>query len=211
MSRKFVIWGCGGHGREVNFLCEDLGAEVVGFLDERMEMKGVVVDDVPVLGDIHDISHLKNKVEVVCAGIGDPALKKRFFQKTVEAGFRPADPLVHPSVILSRRVELGMACVVCAGSVLTVNIRLGACVVVNRIVNIGHDCHIGDFCTLSPGANLSGNVILDEGVYVGTGASIREKLQIGAWSVIGGGAFVKSDVPGKCLFAGVPAVLKKQL
>jgi hypothetical protein len=43
MRQKLVIWGCGGHGREVLSLCEDLGFEVVGFLDERPEMKGRVV------------------------------------------------------------------------------------------------------------------------------------------------------------------------
>ena len=29
-----------------------------------------------VLGDLHDISYLKDKVEIVCAGVGDPILKK---------------------------------------------------------------------------------------------------------------------------------------
>ncbi len=211
MSRKIVIWGCGGHGREVSALCQDAGVEVVGFLDERSEMKGRVVDDIPVLGDILDIPGLRNLVEVVCAGVGDPALKKRFFQKTRNSGFGLARPLIHPSAVLSSRVKLSEGCLVCAGSVLTVNIQIGLCVIVNRIVNVGHDCNIGDFSTLSPGCNLSGNVVLGEGVFVGTGASIREKIHIGDWSVIGGGSFVKDDVPGNSMVAGVPALLKKNL
>ena len=48
LIKPLVIWGCGGHAREVLHLCEQLGIEVAGFLDERSEWKGQIVDDVPV-------------------------------------------------------------------------------------------------------------------------------------------------------------------
>ena len=76
--RLLIIWGCGGHAREVNHLCDQIGIEVAGFLDERPEMKGEIVDDFPVLGDIGDISFPRDGVHVTCAGVGDPALKKKF-------------------------------------------------------------------------------------------------------------------------------------
>lgn len=37
--RKLVIWGSGGHAREINWLCEELDVQVMGFLDERPEFK----------------------------------------------------------------------------------------------------------------------------------------------------------------------------
>jgi sugar O-acyltransferase (sialic acid O-acetyltransferase NeuD family) len=208
---KLIIWGCGGHAREVNLLCEQIGHEVIGFIDERPEMKGAIVDDIPVLGDIGDIIEMRNEVEVVCAGVGDPALKKRFAEKTVSAGFKLAETLIHPSVYISKRNRLGIGSVICAGSLLTVGIQIGDFVIINRITNIGHDVVISDFATISPGVNVSGNVTIGEGAYIGTGASIREKVRVGAWSVIGGGAFVNCDVPDKTLYAGVPAVFKKIL
>ncbi|MFQ5800028.1 MAG: acyltransferase, partial [Bacteroidota bacterium] len=54
-------------------------------------------------------------------------------------------------------------------------------------------------------------VTIEDGVFIGTGASICEKTVIGAWSVIAGGSFVKGNVPKGCLFAGVPAVFKKNV
>ena len=63
--KKLVIWGCGGHAREVNWLCEQAGYEVAGFLDERPEWKGQIVNGVPVLGDLPDIDHLGDEVEIV--------------------------------------------------------------------------------------------------------------------------------------------------
>lgn len=207
--RRFVIWGCGGHAREVNWLCEQLGCEVVGFLDERPEMKGQIVNDIPVLGDLADIEDLREDVDVVCAGVGDPALKKRLVEKTLKAGFRPAKALIHPFVKISIRNRIGEGCIICEGSILTDNIEIGKYVIVNRSANISHDVVIGDYATIAPGANIAGNVTIGEGAYIGIGASIRENISIGPWAVVGGGAFVKDDVPQKTLSAGVPAQIKK--
>ncbi len=208
--KRLVIWGCGGHAREVHWLCEQLGYEVAGFLDERPEMKGRIVNDIPVLGDLPDITALHGLVDVVCGGVGDPALRRRLVRKTLEAGFQPAGSLIHPSVTISKRNRIGTGCVICEGCILTVNIDIGNYVVINRSANISHDSVIGDYATIAPGANIAGNVTIGEGAYIGIGASIREKRTIGNEAVIGGGAFVKDDVPARTLAAGVPAQIKKQ-
>jgi sugar O-acyltransferase (sialic acid O-acetyltransferase NeuD family) len=208
---KVVIWGCGGMGREVNYLCELLKLEVVGFLDERPDMRGQLVDGKPVLGDLSDIMELRNEVKVVCAGVGSPELKRRFVQKTKDCGFSFAETLVHPSVQLSRYVHLAPGSVICAGTIITINVHIGQFVIVNSSVTLAHDVRIADYVTISPGVNISGNVTVEEGAFIGTGSAVREKITIGPWSVIGGGAFVKDHVPGGVLYAGVPAVFKKKL
>lgn len=209
--RKIVIWGAGGQAREVSWLCEELHIPVLGFLDERPEMKDQVVDGIPVLGVMADIHALRHEAELVCAGVGDPALKKRFASQTMQAGFRIADPLVHPRVHISWRNRIGAGSVIFEGAVLSGNIRIGEHVIVNRRASISHDVVIGDYATVAPGVNLAGNVTVHEGAYVGIGASVREKCRIGAWSIIGGGAFVRNDVPEFTMAAGVPAVIKKRL
>lgn len=205
MRSPILVWGCGGHGREVFHLCRQLGVEVAGALDERPFMKGVEVDGVPVLGDIGDAIQFRDRLPVFCAGVGDPALRKRLVSKTREAGFAFSDPLIHPGVCFSGLNQIGPGSMVAEGSILTVNIRIGAHVIVNRSVNIGHDCVISDFATLSPAATLSGNVTLEEGVYLGTCSGVREKLRLGSWSVVGGGAFVIRDVAPDAFVLGVPA------
>ncbi|AET60679.1 acetyltransferase [Paenibacillus terrae] len=209
--KKIVIWGSGGHAREINWLCEELGVQVVGFLDERPEMKGHVVDGVPVLGTLADIEVLKHEVELLCAGVGDPALKKRFVYNTIRSGFRIASSLIHPHVRLSQRNIIGEGSMIFEGSVLSDNIKIGNHVIINRSVTISHDAVIGDYVTISPGVNLAGNVTINDGAYIGIGASVREKRHIGCWSMIGGGAFVKDDIPEFTMAAGVPAVVKKRL
>ncbi|MFB0844195.1 acetyltransferase [Paenibacillus oleatilyticus] len=209
--RKIVIWGSGGHAREVNWLCEELGVQVLGFLDERPEMKGQRVNGVSVLGTLDDIETMRHEAEIVCAGVGDPALKQRFACDTIRSGFRIADPLIHPRVRLSRRNIVGQGSMICEGAILTDNIRIGCHVIVNRSANISHDTVIDDYVTIAPGVNLAGNVTVGEGAYIGIGSSVREKCCIGCWSIIGGGAFVKDNIPDLTMAAGVPAVIKKRL
>ncbi|TYS65393.1 acetyltransferase [Bacillus infantis] len=209
--KKLILWGCGGHAREVLHLCGQLGIEVEGFLDERPEMKGHFVDDIEVLGTLNDILHLRDQANILCSSVGDPALKKRFSEMTRRAGFQFAPPLIHPGVYISKRNKIGSGSIICEGTIMTTNVTIGDHVIINRSANISHDNKIEDFATIGPGANIAGNVTIKEGAYIGIGSSIIEKAAIGSWSIIGGGAFVKDDVPEKSLYAGVPAVFKKRL
>ncbi|XXM72451.1 acetyltransferase [Lysinibacillus sphaericus] len=209
--KKLILWGCGGHAREVAHLCGQSGIEVSGFLDERFEMKGRFVDDIEVLGTLKDIRHLRDQAYVLCSSVGDPALKKRFSELTRSAGFQFPPPLIHPGVYISKRNKIGSGSIICEGAIMTTNVTIGEHVIINRGANISHDNKIGDYATIGPGANIAGNVTIKEGAYIGIGSSIREKTAIGAWSTIGGGAFVKDDVPERSLYAGVPAVFKKRL
>ncbi|MBB6734522.1 acetyltransferase [Cohnella zeiphila] len=208
---KLLIWGCGGMGREVAALCDILGREVAGFLDERPEMNGQVVEGIPVFGDLKSFEKYREEFAVVCAGVGDPHLKKKFANITASQGFRLSEALVHPSVHIPENTELGLNCILCAGSIVSIHVRIGSFVIVNTNVTLAHDVSVASYATISPGVNVSGNVQIEEGVFLGTGSSIREKVKIGAWSVIGGGAFVRSDVPPQMLYAGVPAVFKKAI
>ena len=209
--RSVVIWGCGGHAREVNMLCAQIGVAVTGFLDERPEMKGRVVDDVRVLGTLSDVTNLRGQVSIICAGVGDPTLKRRFAQMTTDAGFTIAHPIIHPAVHVSPRNSVGQGSVICAGVVMTINVTIGCHVIVNYNSTLGHDSSVSDYATISPSVNISGRVTVEDGAYLGVNCSIRENIRIGAWSIVGGGAFVRQNVLPKTMWAGVPAALKKTL
>ncbi|MBK8708073.1 MAG: hypothetical protein IPN30_06210 [Flavobacteriales bacterium] len=64
---------------------------------------------------------------------------------------------------------------------------------------------IGAYSTINPGANISGDVTLEEGASTGTNATVLEKKTIGAYSKIGAGAMVHKDVPSRVTAVGVPA------
>lgn len=204
-TRSLIVWGCGGHAREVALVARQAGVEVVGFLDERPFMRGETVDGIEVLGDLNDVeAQLMSVCEFFPGGVGDPRLKERFAQRTAAAGIRLAEPLIHPGADIGE-AALGGGVFVANGVIMTTNVTVAAHVTVNRAVNLSHDVTVGAFATLSPGVHLSGNVSIGERAYVGVCASIRERLSVGDDAVVGGGSFVARDVAAGLTVGGVPA------
>jgi len=55
---------------------------------------------------------------------------------------------------------MGEGVVICAGCILTTNIKIGNHVQINLDCTIGHDVIMDDYSTLAPGVHLSGYVSL---------------------------------------------------
>ena len=73
-------------------------------------------------------------------------------------------------------MEIGEGTIICAGSIITTNVIIGDHVIVNLDCTIGHDDIIRDFATLYPSVNVSGNVIIEPCVEIGTGTQ-RDKIR----------------------------------
>lgn len=206
-----LIVGGGGLAREVIWLARDCRPawNVIGILDDSPRLQGQRLCNVPVLGPICEWRRHPN-VRLVVA-IGDPRVRQAVVQRLSAEATPNFATLIHPSVLMSEYVELGAGSIVAAGCILTTQVRIGRHVVLDRMVNAGHDVTVADFCTVSPMALLSGNVILAAGVWVGAAASIRQGLRIGQGSMVGMGAAVVGNVMDNELVAGVPARRRRGL
>lgn len=204
---KFVIIGAGGFGREVLQLyrdqqaAQDAAGELLGFVDASIQgtLRGVAC-----LGDdAWALEHLPRDVRVVVA-MGDSVLREQVATRFEQAGFSPIS-LVHPSVRLSETVQVGAGSLLCAGSTLTTDIRLGRHVIINLHCTVGHDAVIEDFSTLSPGVHLSGGVYLGKANELGTGACVLPGVRLGDHCLLGAGAVATSSLEGGRTYVGVPA------
>lgn len=75
---------------------------------------------------------------------------------------------------------------------------------------MGHDCVIGNYVTFAPKVCCEGNVLIEDHVYIGTGALIKQgssesPLVIGEGAVIGMGAVVTKSVLPYTVVVGNPA------
>lgn len=210
--KKLYIFGAGGSGREVAWLAEQSwGSEVeIEFLIDIPDYPRRAVNGHAVRF-IAEISP-NSSVRFVVA-IGDPTARRRI------AALCDAVPLqetivVHPRAEISDSVELGPGAIICAGVILTTNIRIGRHVHINLGCTVSHDAVVGDFATLSPGVHVSGHVHIGQGVLIGTGANIINgsadvPLVIGDGAIVAAGACVTKPVDAGALVVGVPAVRKR--
>lgn len=209
---QLYVFGAGGHGREIRWLAEQCWGDRVNveFLVDRPEYAHAAVDgcSVQLLQDLQPPANARYVV-----ALGNSRERARAASACDAVGLMAA-ALVHPRVEASRYVSLGDGSVVCAGSVLTTQVRLGIHVHVNVHCSASHDVVIGDFTTLSPGVHVSGNVWIGTHVFFGTGACVINgepgtPLLIGDGAIIAAGACVTRHVESGALVAGVPAVQKR--
>ncbi|KLU62670.1 putative acetyltransferase EpsM [Peptococcaceae bacterium CEB3] len=218
-TKKIAIVGAGGFGREVLWLireCNDYATEktgkplytVVGFITNEAGDKGHLLCDEPVLGS-YDWFSAHRDTYALCA-VGNPRTRFSVVRHLSDVGVRFAS-VIHPSARVSRYVEIGEGSVVCAGAILTTQVKVGKHVHINLNSTIGHDVVIGDYSTIAPGVNISGNVLIGPGCDLGTNCAIIQGLRIGSGVTVGAGAVVHRDVDANTVSVGVPAKAIKTL
>lgn len=163
------LLGAGGFAREVAALIKALRKEDVSMVDTQ--------------------THEPDYNLPTLIAIGSPQVRKNLAELYVDLQYQ----VLHGGLHLGA-LEVKEGLIVCPGTILTTNIKLGKHVILNLNCTVGHDCVIGDFVTVSPGANISGNVTIGDNCYIGTNAVIRESISICNDVIIGAGAIVVKDI-----------------
>ncbi len=207
--KDIAIFGVGGFGREVLALIKDINRlvptwNIIGFFDDGYE-KGVMVNGYPNLGQTADLNKWETPL-CLAVSIGSPVIKKKILDKITNP-LVDYPTLIHPTVWIGDRdfVEIGKGCIVCAGNMITTNIKIEDFVILNLECTVGHDTIIKKYAAFMPSVNISGEVTVGEGVYVGTGAKIINQLEIGDYTIVGAGAVVSKTLPSHCTAVGIPA------
>lgn len=186
---KLALYGYGGHAREV---AAQIGETVEFFVDDKYANHIA-----------KPISSFNPETHQMMIAIGDSKSRFDIVQKlpkeTVYFTF------IHPTaLILDNNIEIGEGSFIGAYSILTTNIKIGKHALLNRANHIGHDCNIGDYFSAMPGAIVSGNVTIYDLVYLGTNASIREKISVHSLSTIGMNSCAIKPIEEPGVYAGTP-------
>jgi sugar O-acyltransferase (sialic acid O-acetyltransferase NeuD family) len=205
---KLAIFGTSGFSREVRDIAAITGYDEIFFLGETGEE---TVPDGTVLAESAADS-LAQAGFRFAIGIGSPEIRRKIYNRYPDLDY---PNLIHPTATFGfqqlEEVQKRAGNIICAGVRFTNQIGLGSFCILNLNCMVGHDCVIGDFVTVSPGANVSGNVKIGEGAYIGAnsciiqGKSVSEKIEIGRGSTVGAGAVVTKSVAADIIVKGVPA------
>lgn len=209
---NILIIGAGGLGREVKeYLLELLAVEgsqdqFIGFLDDTYKKNNITSN-----GDIvHDTvrEHVPSEENKYILAIGDPIARGEIFSHYKQKG-AVFYTLVHPKAYRSASSVIEEGSILCPFSFVGAGSMLSANVLINIYASVGHDCNIGQSTVLSPYASTNGNAMLENQVFLGSGAVITSGVQILSNSKVAAGSVVYSNVPTGATALGNPARLKK--
>ena len=185
---KRALVGYGGHAREV---MSQMGETLPCFVDDEYMNEHTL--------QLSQFNPNEYEVMVVLGGS-----KERFDMVNKLPKNTKYFSWVHPTSLIMGDVEIGEGSFIGVNCILTTNIKIGKHAILNRGNQIGHDCVIGDYFSMMPGAIVSGNVRIYDAVYMGCNSSIREKLSIHSLCTIGMGAAVVKNINDSGTYVGVP-------
>lgn len=207
MNKRILLIGGGGHCKSVLDSLLDVNEYVkIGIID-KIENNGDTIMGIPILGCDDDLYNLYNEgyhyAFVTVGSIGKPSLRIKLFNMLSEIGFEIPNIIDLSSKIskhaeISKGVFIGKYAIVNAGAV----IHKGA--IINSGSIVEHDCKIGAFVHLAPGAVLGGEVTIGDYSHIGSNVTVKQQVCIGSNSVIGMGSIVTKDIKDNIMAYGNP-------
>lgn len=212
--KDLYIVGAGGFGSETAWLVERINKvdpewDLKGFIDDNKNLQGQILDGYPVLGNLDYLRRHGCDSWAVIA-VGSTSTRKKCVEQLSMSGNLSFATLIDPSVEMSDRVFVGDGSIICAGTTITVDIKIGRHNIINLDCTVGHNSELSDFVTLYPSVNISGNVKVGECTEFGTGANIIQGVTVGGKTVIGAGAVVIRDIEKDVTAVGNPAKVIKR-
>jgi sugar O-acyltransferase (sialic acid O-acetyltransferase NeuD family) len=214
----YGLIGAGGFGREVIPLLRQqlatkiaAGEAMLAFVVENDAFKSInqptEINGIPIISLDAFIAFSGGRFFNVA--IADSAARERIATECLAHGARPMTICAENALSLHDN-EIGVGAILCPFTIVTANAHIGRFFHANIYSYVAHDCVIGDFVTFAPKVSCNGNVRIEDHVYVGTGALIKQgslakPLVIGRGAVIGMGAVVTRDVPPGTTVVGNPA------
>ncbi len=200
MSKPLVIIGAGGHASVLAEILLSEGRRIIAVVSPEM-----IVDSSPLAGmnrlmtdEALLTAYSPEQVELVngMGAIPGNDMHFKLFNYFSEKGYHFIS-VISPNAIVSKYARLADGVQIMAGAIVQTNATINRNCIINSGAIIEHDCCIGAHNHIAPSATLSGGVITENQVHVGTGANVIQSIKIGTQAVIGAGCTIVRDVPQK--------------
>lgn len=205
----YAIYGASGFGKEVlPLLRNQLNQnEDIYFIDDADTVE--VLNGYNVLS-LDEFLLMDADDHYVSIAIADSQIREKLTLKCLEKNIHVFN-IKADNVVILDDVSIGNGSILCSFVTLTSNIKIGKSFHANIYSYVAHDCVIGDYVTFAPAVKCNGNIIIEDHVYIGTGAIIKQgkpnkPLRIGKGAIIGAGAVVTKNVPAGITVFGNPAI-----
>jgi sugar O-acyltransferase (sialic acid O-acetyltransferase NeuD family) len=204
--KNLVIIGAGGFAREVFDMANycygtDPDFKIKGFLSDgpsSIESLGYPA----VLSNVADYSI--EEEDVFFCGIGSVQDRKKCVEIILSKGGKFIN-LIHPNVVISPSVKIGIGVAIKAYCVLASDAVIGDFTFIQSAVIMGHDVQVGKYCQINSFSFFAGNSRLEDSVFVGAHSKFVQSTTAEELSVIGIGSLVIRKVKKGTTVFGSPA------
>jgi sugar O-acyltransferase (sialic acid O-acetyltransferase NeuD family) len=203
-----ILIGYSGHSYVINGILKSLGLKVTGYCDN--EEKKYNPFSLKYFDRETSATGIKALTqEDFFIAIGDNNIRQNVYNNLAVRNLLPVNA-IHKTAVIDSSADIAPHGVMIAANV-TVNAlaTIGIGAICNTYAIIEHECKIGNFAHIGPGAVLCGNVSVGENSFIGAKSVIKENINIGNNVIVGAGSVVIRDIPDNVKVAGNPARIIK--
>lgn len=206
MEKRLFLVGAGGLGREMEFWINLIpeakrNYHISGYLDDNPEALANFPSDYELVGNIRDFRFQKSDMVLLC--IANSLIKEEIFNnlKNKVEIFTFISPLAH----VSKFSTIGQGSIITPNCLISTNVKIGDCVLINIGSQIGHDSSIGNFSSLMPNVDIGGNCKIGNHVFFGTNSALIPEKRVNDNIKIGAGSLIMSNLTKQGTYFGNPA------
>ena len=206
-QKGLLLVGYGGHARSVADVALAAGYGALEFIDDNAQ-PGETFAGFPVKRG--RAGPLPEGWSAFPAS-GDNAARREQVAFIKERGWA-LGTVVSPTATLGAGAKVGPGCFIAHHAHLGPLSTLGTGVILNTSAVVDHDCVVEDYVHVSVHAGVSGRCRLGEGVLIGAGACLIDRITVPAGTVVGAGSVVVRSIerPGTYIGMAVRSIRKPE-
>lgn len=212
LDQVYAIYGASGCGRSLmpvarSYLTTQGIKADIYFIDDSLDGEVLINNHKAVNYDTFKRLNVTNKFILVA--IANSTIREKLVEK-ISSDKLNLWSIFADNIVIMDNVEISSGAAISPFITIGSNVKIGKAFHANLYSYVEHDCIIGDYVTFAPGVKCNGNVHIEDHVYVGAGAVIKQgtknnPLVIGKGAVVGMGAIVTKNVPANTTVIGNPA------
>ena len=203
MSKDIILIGAGGLGKEVfHWFSSDekFKDNIKGFLDKSDPDFSKFKIKPKFLGDEESYQFSDNDYVVIT--IADIETRDKIYSRLKNKV--QFINLVHSRAIVSDNVEMGLGNIICPNCIVSNNVVIGDNNFININSSICHETIINNNIVLAPYSLINGQCCIDDGVFIGSHATVFQNSSIGKKTSIEANTLAKGNIGKDLYICGVP-------
>jgi sugar O-acyltransferase (sialic acid O-acetyltransferase NeuD family) len=198
--KDLIILGAGGTAFDLIDIANAMNKinkqwNILGLLDDNVELIGKKVYNYPVLGTIPQSENFKDAYFVSSIGDAYRTKLRMIVRKKVPFSNERFASLIHPTAIISESAIIEPGAVIYGNVTLSGKVHIGHDVFLCGNTFLGHESVIGNHSLLSVGNYLASDVQVGNCCYLGVGVMVRHQITIGENCLIGMGTKIVKSIP----------------